>query len=113
MLFTELEDVNVLIQPNNFFFQCETIFTIIIYYYSLFQSFRKNENSKQILDAWHSQTMQRCSSNVGSGIFGDQQYMDEWRIRYQRVREVVNPGANVAPWNVQKFDLTKQKTATL
>jgi hypothetical protein len=107
-LFAELEGADVLIQPNNFSFQYETDFTTIGYYCSSFQSFRKNENSKQILDTWHRQTMQRCSSSVGSGIFGDQQYMDEWRICYQRVREAVNPGANVAPWNVQKFDLTRQ-----
>ena len=108
IIFSELEGADLLIQSNNFSFQYERDYLTIGYYCSSFQSFRKNENSLQILDTWHRQTMERCSSNVGSGAFGDQQYMDEWRIRYQRVREVVNPGANVAPWNVQKFDLTRQ-----
>ena len=107
-IFKELNGADVLIQPNNFSFQFSADYTKIGYYCASFQCFRKNINSIKILNWWHQQTMGWCSSKFEEGRFGDQKYLDDWRTRFKKVREIANVGTNVAPWSVQKFDLSTQ-----
>ena len=41
--------------------------------------------------------------------FGDQKYLDDWKLRFIKVAEINEPGACVAPWNVNKFRISKTK----
>lgn len=107
-IFEELSDADVLIQPNNFSSQFSTDSAKVGYYCTSFQCFRKNNNSIKILNWWHKKTMKWCSSKFEEGKFGEQKYLDDWRTRFKRVREIVNIGTNVAPWNVQKLDISIQ-----
>lgn len=107
-IFEEFERADVIIQPNNFSYQYEKDFIPVGYYCTSFQCFRNNNNGRKILDWWRLQCIKWCSSNFEEGRFGDQKYLDDWRIRFKKVREVENPGTNVAPWNVQKFDFSKK-----
>ncbi len=113
VIFDEFGKADVLIQPNNFSYQFENDLTRVGYYCTSFQCFRKNRNSIQILNWWHQKTMEWCSSKFVGGRFGEQKYLDDWRIRFKKVRETANIGTNVAPWNVQKFDLSKQNNQIL
>lgn len=107
-IFEEFENADVIIQPNNFSYQYEKDFVPVGYYCTSFQCFRSNSNAKKIIDWWYQECMKWCSSNFEEGKFGDQKYLDDWRIKFKKVREVENPGTNVAPWNVQKFDFSKK-----
>ncbi len=109
VIFDEFKDADVIIQPNNFSYQHEKDFIPVGYYCSSFQCFRNNKNGRKILDYWHEKCMKWCSAKFEEGRFGDQKYLDDWRIRFKNVREIANPGTNVAPWNVQKFDLSLSK----
>lgn len=109
VIFEEFDGADVIIQPNNFSYQHEKDFIPVGYYCTSFQCFRNNKNGRKILNWWRSQCIKWCSSNFEEGKFGDQKYLDDWRIRFKKVREVENPGTNVAPWNIQKFDLSKIK----
>lgn len=109
VIFEEFNGADVIIQPNNFSYQYEKDFIPVGYYCTSFQCFRNNKNGKKILNWWRSQCIKWCSANFEKGKFGDQKYLDDWRIRFKKVREVENPGTNVAPWNIQKFDLSKIK----
>lgn len=106
VIFEELKGADVLIQPNNFSFQYENDFVTVGYYCTSFQCFRKNENSHTIIDDWYRKCLQWCSSKFEDGKFGEQKYLDDWRIRFDKVREISNIGTNVAPWNIQKYDLS-------
>ena len=108
VILDEVRNADVLIQPNNFSFPSVNDFIPVGYYCSSFEFFRNNKNGRKVLNWWHKQCMQWCSSKFVDGKFGDQKYLDDWRIRFDRVREVANPGANVAPWNVQKYDISKK-----
>lgn len=109
LIFEEFGDTDVLIQPNNFSYQLmKDYIKGVGYYCTSFQCFRKNKNSIKILNWWQRKTMEWCSSTFANGKFGDQKYLDDWRIRFQGVREILNVGANVAPWNIQKYDLSTQ-----
>jgi len=107
VIFEEFDNADVIIQPNNFSYKHVKDFIPVGYYCSSFQCFRNNKNAKAILDWWHKQCIKWCSADFEEGKFGDQKYLDDWRFRFKNVREVANPGTNVAPWNVQKFDLSK------
>lgn len=105
IIFEELGKADVIIQPNNFSYQFENDFVPYGYYCTSFQCFRKNKNGKQILDYWHNLCMEWCSHIREEGKFGEQKYLDDWRIRFKNVREVASVGTNVAPWNIQKYDI--------
>lgn len=107
-IFDEFEGADVIIQPNNFSSNHVEDFIPVGYYCTSFQVFRKNSNAKKIINYWYRLCMKWCSANFEEGRFGDQKYLDDWRIRFKKVREVTNPGTNVAPWNIQKFDLLKK-----
>lgn len=107
-IFDEVKGADILIQPNNFSFLSVNDFIPVGYYCSSFELFRSNENGVKVLNWWNKACMKWCSASFEDGKFGDQKYLDDWRERFKKVREVTNPGANVAPWNVQKYDLIKK-----
>jgi hypothetical protein len=109
VIFEELGKSDVIIQPNNFSYQFENDFVPYGYYCTSFQCFKKNKNGKKILDYWHKLCMEWCSHIREEGKFGEQKYLDDWRIRFKKVREIANVGTNVAPWNIQKYDITINK----
>lgn len=106
LIFDEFIGADVIIQPNNFSYQFEKDFIPVGYYCSSFLCFRNTKNSKKILRWWLKKCMDWCSSNFEKGKFGDQKYLDDWRTRFKKVREISNVGSNIAPWNIQKFDLS-------
>lgn len=107
-IFDELEDKDVLIQPNNFSVKERWQFEPIGYYCTSFNVFRNNENSVKIIQNWQRQCIEWCGATLGDGRFGDQKYMDFWLDEYEGVREVTTVGADVAPWNIQKYDVSNR-----
>ncbi len=103
-LFKELGDNDVLLQPNNFSVEEMKQFIPVGYYCTCYESFRNNANGRKILKWWHKKDMEWCYAVFEPGRFADQKYPEDWRTRFKKVREVLNVGANVAPWNIQKFD---------
>ena len=105
-IFDELEDKDVLIQPNNFSVKERWQFDPIGYYCTAFNVFRNNENTRKIVKEWKDQCLKWCGADFTTGQFGDQKYMDYWRDQYKGVRETTVVGANVAPWNIHKYDVS-------
>ncbi len=106
ILFQDMGDVDVLIQPNNFSQPEAKQFLPVGYYCSCFEAFRNNPNGKKVLRWWLEQCTKWCFSEFEDGKFADQKYLDDWRTRFSNVREITHIGANVAPWNVQKYSVT-------
>ena len=105
-IFDELEDKDVLIQPNNFSVKERWQYEPIGYYCTSFNVFRNNDNSRRIVSEWKSQCLQWCGSSFENGLFGEQKYQDFWRDTYPNVREVTEVGANIAPWNIHRYDVS-------
>lgn len=112
-IFEEADKVSVLIQPNNFSYDEEKQFLPVGYYCSCWESFKNNKQGRKVLDWWHKKCMEWCYARFEGDKFADQKYLDKWRILFGGVREVINVGANIAPWNVQKFDLTNKNGKVL
>lgn len=108
-IFDEMGDADVLIQPNNFSFEEVKQFIPVGYYCTCWESFRNTRNGRRILNWWHKKDMEWCLAEFKPGLFADQKYLDDWRIRFRNVRENSIVGANVAPWNIQKYDLSNRE----
>lgn len=112
-IFEESDRTDVLIQPNNFSYDEEKQFLPVGYYCSCWETFRNNTNGRAVLEWWHKSCMEWCYARFEEGKFADQKYLDKWRLDFKGVREVVNIGANIAPWNVQKYDLSNENGKVL
>lgn len=107
-IFTELGTGDVLIQPNNFSFEESKQIIPVGYYCSCFETFRNNSNGKKVLCWWRERCIEWCLAIFDRNRFADQKYLDDWRKRFANVVEVSNVGANVAPWNVQKYHVNQK-----
>lgn len=68
-------------------------------------SIRKDEDGLCCVRRWREQCIEWCHDRVEDGKFGDQKYLDEWPERYNRVKIIDHPGANLAPWNLGRHEV--------
>ncbi len=71
-----------------------------------FMTFKNNEEGLEVLKWWRDRCIEWCYGRVEDGKFGDQKYLDDWRVRFDSVCELQNLGGGVAPWNVQQYSFT-------
>ncbi|OGC68881.1 hypothetical protein A2415_05565 [candidate division WWE3 bacterium RIFOXYC1_FULL_39_7] len=108
VIFQEIGNADVLIQPNNFSVDEVDQFKPVGYYCSCWESFKNTKNARQVLGWWHQKCMEWCYARFEDGKFADQKYLDQWRILFKGVRENTQIGANIAPWSIQKYDLSSK-----
>jgi len=69
-----------------------------------FNTFTNKKSSLRLLAIWQEKTLNNCSC-VGKHHWGDQYYLNEWPDKYDFVNVLKNPGAGVAPWNINRYKL--------
>ncbi len=78
-----------------------------------FNTFLNTEKSREVLDKWVDDVISSCASDPESGKpLGDQGYLDEWPEKYDCICICDNPGAGIAPWNIDRYtkdDLNSDK----
>lgn len=69
-----------------------------------FNSFVNEDCSLSVLRKWKQDCLNCCTS-INDGVhFGDQKYLDVWPEKYPNIVHVCeNPGAGIAPWNVEWY----------
>lgn len=65
-------------------------------------SFRDDDTGRACLAEWRRQCIEWCEDRLDGARFADQKYLDAWPADYDDVHEIVDPGVNVAPWNLGK-----------
>ena len=97
---------SVMITPHNFSARSEHLKRNGLYCVE-FNSFLNEENSLKVLKKWKADCLDCCTS-INDGVhFGDQKYLDDWTTEYPNIVHVCqNPGAGVAPWNIDLFELS-------
>lgn len=65
--------------------------------------FKSDAVSIQALQWWRERCLEWCYSYQEDGKFGDQKYLDDWKIRFPGVHILYHPGGGIAPWNLQQF----------
>lgn len=74
-----------------------------------FNTFRNDENGKKVLDDWRRQTIEKCAFSGDGRHFGDQMYLEYWMEKYDCINILQNAGAGLAPWNINRYSLSKDK----
>jgi hypothetical protein len=65
------------------------------------------------LESWRTQCLEWCHDRLEDGRFAEQKYLDDWPGRFPGVHVVAHRGANVAPWNVDTYDVSFKGTAVI
>jgi hypothetical protein len=63
-------------------------------------SFRRDKAGLECLSWWRERCIEWCFDKVEGNKFADQKYLEEFPARFDAVRVINHPGANLAPWNV-------------
>lgn len=72
-----------------------------------FMFFKNDDNGNKVLEYWRSKCEEWCYNRMEEGRFGDQKYLDDWESRFEGlVYNCRNIGCGVAPWNIQKYDVS-------
>lgn len=71
-------------------------------------SFRNDDIGLACLRWWCQQCLEWCYLKVEGGRYADQKYLDEFPTRFGRVVIIEHPGANLAPWNIERYSITKR-----
>lgn len=72
-----------------------------------FMYFKNNSDGNKVLEYWRSKCEEWCYNRMEDGKFGDQKYLDDWESRFEGiVYNCRNIGCGVAPWNIQKYDIS-------
>jgi len=71
-------------------------------------SFRRDENGLECLCWWRDLCLEWCYDRVEAERFADQKYLDRFPDRFGNEIIIRHKGANVAPWNIENYALTKR-----
>jgi hypothetical protein len=71
-------------------------------------TFNRDPVALDCLKVWREQCINWCYDRVEPGRFAEQKYLDEWPTRFDGIWVVQHRGANVAPWNLNRFELSLQ-----
>lgn len=70
--------------------------------------FKNDERAKKCLLWWRERCLEWCFARSEDGKLGDQMYLNDWTERFEGVHIVKNKGVNLAPWNLNKYLITKK-----
>jgi hypothetical protein len=71
-----------------------------------FLFFRHDETGLVCLRRWLEQCLEWCYDRVEGDRYADQRYLDDWPQRYDKLIVLQHKGANLAPWNLARYDVT-------
>lgn len=70
---------------------------------------KNDEEGIKCLNWWREKCLEWCFSRLEDGKFGDQMYLNDWPERFKGVCVSKNKGVNLAPWNINKYHLSKNE----
>lgn len=106
-IWNEMGDASILIIPHRFPERLidqerHGIFNVA------FLSFRRDERAKACIESWRRRCLEWCYDRHEEGKFGDQKYLDDWPGRFPGVHVLQYKGANLAPWNIEQYRVTRE-----
>ena len=109
ILFEEIGNASVALTKHNYSLKYDQSKTSGTYCVQ-FVYFKNDKIGLKALNWWRDRCLEWCFARLENGKFGDQKYLDDWTERFDNVHVINNPGAGIAPWNVQQFKFTSRNT---
>lgn len=108
ILLTEFESsgASVLITEHRYTPRYDQSMTSGIYCVQ-FMTFKADKLGLEVLKWWQERCLEWCYARFEDGKFGDQKYLDDWPERFDGIHILQHVGGGIAPWNVQKYTLTR------
>jgi hypothetical protein len=72
-------------------------------------TFRRDASGLEALTWWRERCLEWCYARFEDGKFGDQAYLNDWPERFQNVHVLQHPGAGLAPWNLELYDVHEDR----
>ncbi len=76
-------------------------------------SFRNDDSGNACADWWRARCLEWCYDRHEDGRFADQKYLDSWPALFKGVHVCRHIGANVAPWNVENYQVRKSNKSVM
>ena len=76
-------------------------------------SFRNNQSGLAVLCWWRQRCLEWCHGYVDGEKYGDQAYLDRWPEQFSEVVVLKHPGAGLAPWNHENYEMTRNSDGIL
>jgi len=70
-------------------------------------TFTNDSTALACLDTWRRQCVDWCFDHVEPGRYGEQKYLDDWPNRFPGLHVIQHRGANVAPWNLDRAEISQ------
>ena len=107
-IFEEIGRRSIAITPHRFTPQNKGQFSANGHFNVSWVFIRNNPIGNACVERWANQCREWCFYRHEAGKFGDQKYLDEWPKLYkEELCEIENPGAGLAPWNLQNYTITE------
>jgi hypothetical protein len=74
-----------------------------------FVYFRNDFNGRKCLEWWRERCIEWCYDRLEGDRFADQKYLDRWPELFGNLRVISQPGANLAPWNLDRFAIHRKQ----
>jgi hypothetical protein len=85
--------------------------------YGVFNSgwvcFRRDARGLACLADWCGRCLEWCFDRVEDGKYGDQKYLEDWPRRFDGIVVLKHKGANLAPWNVEDYSVSRRQGLVL
>lgn len=105
VIFEEINDKSIAIIKHNF-----SLISRPNIKYGIFNvgwiTFKNDYQGKSCLNNWYKNCIDWCYQKVERNRYADQKYLDSWPDEYKNLIVLKNKGANLAPWNISKYNLS-------
>ena len=100
VLFEELGDRSVSLVPHNYAPEFDNTGAAGKFCVQ-FNAFSNGDSAAAVLEYWKSKCFEYSKDKPF--VYPGQTCLDDWPERFDCVKVIANPGAGVAPWNIQRF----------
>jgi hypothetical protein len=105
VIFADMANASTLIVPHRFSKRNEDKLQWGIYNVG-WVSIRRDDDGLACLAWWNRACLEWCRDVLEGDRFADQKYLDQFPVRFARVRVNDNPGVNLAPWNLDNYSIS-------
>ncbi len=110
VLFEEIGDMSVSLSPHNYSPEFDKSATSGKFC-TQFNAFKNDQSGREILKEW--KRLGFLYDKARTSFYPHQSLLDEWPGKFDSVRVLNNPGAGVAPWNIQRYHFSETNSVPM